>query len=140
MRNPIFKHILLFTLICFTPTLWSAEPLSIPKQGKLGTGFGEITEITGTIVDTRRKADSGKKMLQVQSVDGKNLETSVFLELHVFRFTDIKIPARGAMVKLRGYETGGFRGIPNEAFKDIPRVATTDFQFNSSFQVTKRIK
>jgi len=135
----MFNHILLFTLICFIPALWSAEPPSIPKQGILGTGFGEITEITGTIVDTGSKADSGKKMLQVQSVAGQKLETPVIIELRVFSFTDIKIPSRGT-VQLRGYETGGFRGIPDEAFKDIPRVATTGYHFNSSFQVTKRTK
>jgi len=139
----MFNHILLFTLICFIPTLWSAEPPGIPKQGKLGADFGKMIEIQGKIVDdrdTRMRAHMGKKLLQVQSVAGEKLETPVILKLQVFSFTDIKIPPRGTMVKFRGYETGGFTGIPHEAFDDIPRVATTEFHFDTWFQVTKRIK
>ena len=44
-------------------------------------------------------------------------------------------PVLGRSFKYVGYETGGFTGVPQEAFKFVPAVATTSHRFNHSFQV-----
>jgi hypothetical protein len=114
------------------------EPIAISPL--LSTEFGKLIEIEGRIVDntdTRLRAHLGKKLLEVHRVGTVELKQPVVIELLVFGFTDIKIPARDARVRLRGFETGGFTGIPNEAFKDIPAVATPDHHFESRFQITK---
>jgi hypothetical protein len=108
----------------------------------LGSEFGKTIEIEGTIVDdtdTRSRGHLGKELIEVYQVDDMKLANPVVVELSVFSFTDIKIPTRGTTVKYRGYETGGFSGIPMEAFHDIPRVATTNFYFERCFQITKRL-
>ena len=109
----------------------------------LGAGFGKMIEIEGRIVDdqdTRLRAHLGKKLIEVQQVGTHALPKPVLIELLVFRWTDIPIPVRGTVVRFRGYETGGFIGIPNEAFEDVPSVATTAHHFQSRFQVTKLLK
>ncbi len=109
---------------------------------RLGAGFGEIIEIEGKIVDdtdTRLRSHMGKRLIEVHFVDGQELKEPLVIELHVFSFKAIEIPDRGTPVRFRGYETGGFTGIPKEAFEDIPLVATTNHHFKSRFQVTKRL-
>jgi hypothetical protein len=106
----------------------------------LGAGFGKIIEIEGRIVDdqdTRLRAHLGKKLIEVQRVGTHALPKPAVIEVLVFGWTDIRIPERGTVVRFRGYETGGFTGFPNEAFEDVPSVATTAHHFQSQFQVTK---
>lgn len=109
----------------------------------LGAGFGKMVEIEGWIVDdhdTRLRAHLGKKLIEVKRVGAHELPKPVVIEVLVFRWTDISIPERGTFVGFRGYETGGFTGIPNDAFEDVPAVATTAHHFQSQFQVTKLLK
>ena len=109
----------------------------------LGGGFGKVIEIEGQIVDeqdTRLRAHLGKKLIEVRQVGTRALPKPMVIELLVFPWTDIEIPERGTVVRFRGYETGGFSGIPSEAFEDIPSVATTAHHFQSWFRVTKLLK
>jgi hypothetical protein len=108
----------------------------------LRQGFGAIVTVSGTLVDdthTRRRADAGKILLRVNTVNDRKIETEVIIPLKTFSFAGTPLPAIGSMVTLRGYETGGFRGIPRAAFADIPIVATDEHAFESHFQVTKVI-
>jgi len=119
------------------------ENKSIPVTPKLEATFAKIIEIEGKVVndiDTRRRSDLGKKLIEIYHIGERALKVPIVIELSVFSFTDIKIPGRGSWVRFRGYETGGFTGIPREAFKDIPQVATTNHHFESRFQVTKSLK
>jgi hypothetical protein len=61
----------------------------------------------------------------------------VIITLRVFPSSGIKIPRKGTWVKLRGYETGEFSGVPHEAAKDIPNLETSEHTFENLFQVTK---
>ena len=109
----------------------------------LGVGFGKMIEIEGRILDdkdTRLRAHLGKKLIEVLRVGTHALPKPVVVELLVFGWTDIPIPKRGTVARFRGYETGGFTGIPNEAFEDVPSVATTAHHFQSQFQVTKLLE
>lgn len=113
---------------------------SIAISPLLSTEFGKLVEIEGKIVDdsdTRLRSHLGKTLLEVNCVGTIELKQPIVIELLLFGWTEIKIPARGTRVRFRGYETGGFTGIPNEAFADIPSVATTDHHFESRFQITK---
>lgn len=107
---------------------------------RLGAGFGKMVEIEGRIVtdrDTRRRAHLGKKLIEVEWVGEKRLEKPVVLLVSMFAFAKVELPKRGTVVRFRGYETGGFSGIPKDAFKDLPAVATTNYHFKSWFQITK---
>ncbi|MBB5350484.1 hypothetical protein HNR46_000712 [Haloferula luteola] len=117
------------------------EGISISSQ--LGAGFGKMIEIEGRIVDdqdTRLRAHLGKKLIEVKRVGTHALTKPIVIELLVFGWIDISIPERGTVARFRGYETGGFTGIPNEAFEDVPFVPTTAHHFQSRFQVTKLLK
>ena len=74
--------------------------------------------------------------MDVSKVNGQQIDRKLIIPLVTFAFTDIKLPSRGTHVQLRGYEEGGYHGIPDEAFKDIPEVATDGFYFESYFRVT----
>ncbi|QDT44730.1 hypothetical protein Pan241w_48460 [Gimesia alba] len=141
----------LITVLTTLVAMIISVPLSAAEDDKnpttitpsLGAGFGKIIEIEGKIVDdtdTRLRSHLGKKLIKVHTVNTRRLAKPVVIELTKFSFAGTKIPVRGNQVKLRGYETGHFAGIPNKAFADIPQVATTNFHFQSVFQVTKRLK
>ena len=137
--------LLLATLIAAMTLHCAAEEQGdvITISPLLGAGFGKMIEIEGRIVDdqdTRLRAHLGKKLIEVQRVGTHALTKPVVIELLVFGWADIPIPERGTVARFRGYETGGFTGIPNEAFEDVPSVATAAHHFQSRFQVTKLLK
>ncbi|WP_367874640.1 hypothetical protein [Luteolibacter sp. Populi] len=108
----------------------------------LGAKFGVIMEIEGRVVDdrdTRQRSDLGKTLIEVHYVGEKKLPTPVVIGLATFTFADVKIPERGAWVRFRGYESGGFTGIPKAAFADLPSVATAGHRFVCEFQLTKAL-
>ncbi|MBK1884026.1 hypothetical protein JIN85_16525 [Luteolibacter pohnpeiensis] len=111
---------------------------ALTLKSVLGAGFGEIIEIEGKMIDdsdTRTRAHLGKKLMSVTTIGDKELENPVMIELQAFSFSKFKFPEHGATMRIRGYETGTFVGIPQRAFEDIPQVATTDYHFESHFQV-----
>ncbi len=139
------KHTLGMLLFAVSLSMTSAEdekkPITITPM--LGAEFGKIIEIEGKIVDdtdTRQRADLGKRLIEVNRVGDIKLKNPVVVELIVFSFTDIVIPARGTQVRFRGYESGGFSGIPTDTFKDVGLVSSTDHQFENWFQITKRLE
>jgi len=108
--------------------------------GSLGSALGEVVIIEGVIADenyTKRKADAGKLLLRVQAVNGKALKEEVIFDFSPFLGADIRNPAVGAKFKYTGYETGGFSGIPDQAFDYVPRVPTTGYYFSTSFVILR---
>ena len=108
--------------------------------GSLGYALGEVVIIEGVIADdsyTRRKADAGKLLLRVQAVNGKPLKEEALFDFSPFVGADIRNPAVGARFKYTGYETGGFSGIPEQAFDYVPRVPTTGYYFSTSFVILR---
>ncbi|RYD17616.1 MAG: hypothetical protein EOP88_25625 [Verrucomicrobiaceae bacterium] len=99
--------------------------------GRLGLPLGELTGMEGEIVaeeSTGVKSDEGLLLLKVTSVSGK-------LQPHpqLFRFTSPgeEKPSVGTRLKFRGYETGGFTGLPKNWPEDVPRHAGVGFHFES---------
>ncbi|MBU1054156.1 MAG: hypothetical protein KKC46_10040 [Proteobacteria bacterium] len=136
--------IIISVAIISTITLWVDGNLyAVSINPRLGSAFGKLIEIEGRIVDdrdTHHRAHLGKKLISIQSADDHDLASPIVMELQVFTFTSVTIPKRGVWVRFRGYETGKFTGIPDEAFNDIPEVPSTDHHFESFFQITKKLK
>ena len=108
--------------------------------GSLGRALGEVVTVEGEIADgsdTRRKADEGKLLLRVRAVNGRPLKPEVVLDFSPFPSAEIRNPAAGAAFKYTGYETGGFSGVPEAAFKYAARVATAGYHFTTSFVILR---
>jgi hypothetical protein len=139
----VLSIILLFAIFSVA-AVWAGEgPIVVSIKPRLGSAFGTLVEIEGRIVDdrdTHLRSHLGKKLILIHSVGDREPASPIIMELRVFSFTSVTIPERGMWVRFRGYETGGFTGIPENAFKDIPEVATTHHHFESYFQVTKNLE
>ncbi|MDH4129391.1 MAG: hypothetical protein OEV44_11580 [Spirochaetota bacterium] len=110
--------------------------------GSLGKPLGKIITIEGSIIDgesTRTKEDSGKLLLEVYLVDGVKLKKPVIINYSTFSWASIKNIRANNKFKYIGYETGGMTGIPDDAFKYIPRVATKSYGFSVYFQICKEV-
>jgi len=109
-----------------------------PLLGHLGQPLGKIITISGVV----RQGELGAKasprdVLSVESVNDRPLAQPVTIEFNLFMTAQVAKPILGRSFKYVGYETGGFTGVPQEAFKFVPAVATTGHRFNTSFQVLK---
>jgi hypothetical protein len=107
-----------------------------PLLGQLGQPLGKIITIAGVV----RQGELGAKasprdVLSVEAVNDRPLAQPVTIEFNLFMTAQVAKPVLGRSFKYVGYETGGFTGIPQEAFKFVPAVATTSHRFNTSFQV-----
>ena len=111
--------------------------------GMLGQPLGTVVTIEGVVVEDdyrRMKEDQGKTLLKVEKVDGVVLEGEVILSLTQYAWTSPFLFEPGKRFELVGYESGGFTGIPEEAFDHIPQVTTTGFGFEVWFQLVKVVK
>lgn len=142
----IFASVLVF-LVCAVISanaqisIYDLNPSNV--IGSLGKPLGTIVTIEGTVVGddyTQLKEDSGETLLKIEKVDGKKLNKAVVLHVQIIPIVSVKIPQKGTKFKLAGYETGGFIGIPEGAFKYIPQATTCGFQFEVYFEVIKDLK
>ncbi len=109
--------------------------------GSLGKPLGFIIQVEGIIVPgDGSKEDEDKIKLKVTMVDNKVLDTIIIIKAEVFSWLSVNIPEEGKPFKYVGYETGGMTGIPEEAFKHMPYVATAGYTFSTYFQILKSIK
>jgi hypothetical protein len=111
------------------PTVEQLEKAGI--VGRLGLPLGQVAEMEGEIVSPESsgaKEDEGLLLMKVTSIIGK-------LQPHpqLLRFTlpGGEKPPAGTKMKFRGYETGGFKGLPENWPDDVPRQAGVAFQFES---------
>lgn len=104
--------------------------------GSLGQPLGKVIKISGIVVaGENTKSDSGTIKLKVNSVDGTQLKKPVIIGFQIFQWSGVKKPGAGKTFTYIGYETGRMTGIPYNAFKYMPRVATRAFGFYVYFQV-----
>lgn len=113
-----------------------------PVIGRLGHPLGTIVQVGGVIADgshTRMKADEGEILLRIQSVNGGAVEREIVMHLHSFPASRSgePPPAAGCKFAYIGYETGGFIGVPDDAFKYVPQVATQSHHFSTWFVALK---
>jgi hypothetical protein len=104
--------------------------------GQLGHPLGKIMTISGIIRQGELSAKSPVHLvLSVEAANDSPLAQPVTIEFNLFMTAQVAKPLFGQSFKYVGYETGGFTGVPAEAFKYLPAIATTSHQFNTSFQV-----
>lgn len=106
--------------------------------GWLGQPLGKIVTIEGVVTDDyyrKMKVDAGQTLLRVQAVDGKKLPGE---QIVTVLSAGVEKPKVGSKFKYIGYETGGFTGVPREAFRYMqPVVATTGYYFTTDFVVVR---
>ena len=118
----------------------NVDALEAPAMviGKLGMPLGKVVTIEADVIDGDRangKALEGVALLMVRSVNGKLVR-----ELYTLRFSwfdTVPTAPLSGRVRLVGYETGQFIGVPAEAFAYIPPVASQGFHFESAFVILK---
>jgi hypothetical protein len=124
------------------PLRVSVDALEAPNMviGKLGLPLGKVVTIEANMIDGGRlsgKALEGVTLLEVRSVNGQSVREPCFLR---FSWFDTVPPAPlTGRVRLVGYETGVFTGVPAEAFDYIAPVASQGFHFESAFVVLKAV-
>jgi len=124
-----------------TPTSKTTTNCIKKHYGLLGHPLGTIITITGKNVQGYSKADEGKILLYIEKVNNTKLNKPVTMAFRLFPWVSPGKKMRSSdSFTLIGYETGAMAGIPEAAFKHIPRVATTMYGFTSWFQICKRIK
>lgn len=110
--------------------------------GSLNKPLGEILTVEGIIVDdtyTKRKSDSGKLLLKIESINGEKISNEIIIPFSTFKWVSIKDVKVDDYKKFIGYETGEMTGIPEKAFDYMPQVATEGFQFSTYFQICKEL-
>ena len=110
--------------------------------GHLGHPLGTVVRITGTCIDgdrTRRRADLGKTLLEVRTVNGKELEHP-FVVPFLRAAKDIPTPVDGDSFDYYVHEWGAFDGfvsIPSELAIDQPMVANDGFHYRPQVTIHK---
>lgn len=138
-------------VILFWPlSLTAQEPQGIPISelgkkyqllGQTGQPIGKLVKLQGRVsFDAPTKSYNGQPVLIVQRVNGKATQKFLFLPLRAY-FGEFGA-ARGSLPKLEnratyefeGYETGGYTGIPTEAYNlGGVMMATRGFGFEEQF-------
>jgi hypothetical protein len=107
-----------------------------PLLGQLGQPLGKIITISGVVRQGALWSKASlSDVLSVEAVNDRPLAQPVTIEFSLFMTAQVAKPVLGRSFKYVGYETGGFTGIPQEAFKFVPAIATTGYRFNTSFEV-----
>jgi hypothetical protein len=114
--------------------------------GKLGIPLGELATVRGVAIEGPEKGYEGGPNLLVQMINGKPTQRHIRIPMTPY-FYDFQGKSRsrrkkpfeivnGSTYRMLAYETGGFVGIPPEAYKagGIP-IQTTGFYFRNSLTV-----
>jgi len=143
MRHPLGLALL---LLIATALLAGDKPRDEPpaKAGAeyrltsmLHEPFGTVLTVQGVIVAENLKEYQGTPFIRVQRINGRATQKLIQVKL-AMGWTDIRAelvkPEFGMSVELKGYETGGFVGVPYEALKGIQlRPAVPGFHFSHTF-------
>ena len=110
-------------------------------RGRLGQTLGKVITIEGRDVGRdyqRPKGEQNDHLFRVTKVEGQALPEPRIIRLDFFRFRSVRPPGEGEQRTLRGYEDGGFTGIPAAALKETKTMPqTTSWHFTTFFQVMK---
>jgi hypothetical protein len=114
---------------------------AVVVRGQLGQPLGKVIAIEGSAVGSdykRSKADQSAILFRVTKVDGTPLPEPRVIRLSFFGFLSVRPPTDGEERTFRGYEDGGFSGIPNAALKEMDSIPqTADWYFSTHFRVIK---
>lgn len=127
---------------CQTPKHDVSNKIRV-RMGLLRLPFGTIAKLEGVYQsgdELRKKAYSGVLLMKVLKVNGKKVD-----EVVSFRFDDdlrankekLKKTQAGQSFSVMAYESGGYVGLPHNAFDFIPIRATSKFHFESKLIVLK---
>ena len=109
-----------------------------PIIGSLEKPLGTLVSVKGTIIkNDKSKADTGVQLLKITRLNKKKLETPIVIRYQTYPWASVTIPSVGSAFSFTGFETGRMAGIPNKAFRYLPRVATRDYHFEVYFQICK---
>jgi len=113
-------------------------------KGRLGKPMGTVVTIRGVVGENRLKAEAGPPLLDVRTIDGVVLEQELHILLAPYflewgeTYGNGKEPLTlriGDSFELEGYETGGFVGIPVDAYERAGVVLqTAGFGFRHEFR------
>lgn len=116
------------------------QNLNSPKGiiGQLAVPLGTVVEIEAEIADNKQprlKSLEDALLLKVKTVQGKKLSEECMIEARWFPVvTSSKLAGK---VRLIGYETGEFTGVPGEAFSYMLPVSSESFHFANYFLIIK---
>ncbi|MEE3718915.1 hypothetical protein V2H45_19405 [Tumidithrix elongata RA019] len=108
-----------------------------PPIGALGVPLGTIVTISGSVSQNLQgsKSDRLDLALTVEQVNDRPLPKPIIIPFQVFMTAQISQPVLARKFRYVGYETGGFTGIPSEAFQFVPAVTSTGHVFRTNFQI-----
>ncbi len=117
----------------------------ITLVGRLGKPLGKIVEIECRGIPEpprgrRTKHPYWKDSVEVTMVNGTRLKKPITIRFGSFVVGDVPIPKPGKSIRVVGYETGSFTGVPHEAFEHVPSIATIGYGFTTSFVALKEKK
>jgi hypothetical protein len=121
------------------PTVKTTDFNRQPPMGELGQTLGKVTTISGVISQAAlgAKASNLDLVLSIKAVNDLPLPKPVVMKFQIFETAKVVKPFLGQTFRYVGYETGGFRGVPAEAFKWVPAVSTTEYHFQTVYQILK---
>ncbi len=116
--------------------------------GKTHEPLGKVLDLEGFIVDEPGKGSDDGPNIRVQRINGR--PTQEYVQIHLQdalpEFPSLPIVPKvetGKTYKLRGYETGGYLGIPSAALKEMgtfSQFSNHHFYTEFIFYRTTRIK
>jgi hypothetical protein len=124
-------------LLFSMPTAKTTDFSQQPPIGYLDQPLGKITTISGVVRQERLGAKASKLdlVLSVETVNDRSLPKPITMPFLIFETAKVVKPYLGQTFRYVGYETGGFTGVPAEAFKWVPAVATTGHHFETVYQI-----
>jgi hypothetical protein len=119
------------------PTAKTTDFTRQPPIGELGQPLGKVTTISGVIRQAALGAKASKLdlVLSIEAVNNRPLPKPVTMPFQIFETAKVVQPFLGQTFRYVGYETGGFTGVPAEAFKLVPAFATTGHHFETVYQI-----
>jgi hypothetical protein len=110
--------------------------------GYLGVPLGTVVRVTGVAIDgdtTRMKANMGKTLLRIESVDGKKLDKSVDFDFD-YDFEKTHKPKPDDRFDYYVHEYGAFNGVvtpPKELGIQQVMMANTGFHYSGYITIHK---
>lgn len=102
---------------------------------KLGQPLGSVVTVAGVVVEGPFKGYEGGPNLRVQRINGLATQRDIQIRLEqYFPHMDLPTLKAGMTVEMEGYETGGFVGIPGQAYERAGlAIQASGFYFSHQF-------
>jgi|688.fasta_scaffold368044_3 hypothetical protein len=118
----------------------SVESLEAARViGHLGHPLGSVVRVTGTAEDGKAKGDLGKRLLKVETVNGKRLEKPVYFSFNRAA-QGIDTPDSETHFDYFVHEWGSFDGeveLPKELGAEEPGIAHDGFSYRREITIHK---